>query len=1134
MNPERHLRISELFEAARRLPAKDRAAFLEESCDGDAELRAEVESLLAHHDAGPDEDPVEVGAGLAVIGALEGHAEDAADRSGLHETVPERFGRYRLLRKIGEGAMGRVYEAEQDHPHRRVALKVIRPGAASSEAERRFRVEAEVLGWLQHPGIAQIFEAGTAETDLGLQPFFAMEFVEGEDLAEHARSGELGVRERLELVAAVCDAVEYAHQKGVIHRDLKPGNILVDASGQPKVLDFGVARAIDADLQTTTLQTSAGQLVGTLAYMSPEQAAGDPRELDTRSDVYALGVICFELCSGRLPHALAGLSVAQAVRVIQEEDTTRLSSIDLAFHGDVDTIVSTALEKDKNRRYPSAAAMAADIRRFLADEPIQARPTSTLYRLRKFARRNRALVGGIAATFVALVAGTVLATWFAIREAEQNAEATRQTYRAGMMVAANAVETGRVDRAAVQLEASPESLRGWEWRHLKSRLDGSLVTLREDSQITGVGFSASGDRVVVASRTLRVRDVDTGEALHEFPPDEGDFYTTGTYVAGGRWIAAGTARGSVRIWDAETFGEVVVLTDESAKIKRLVVADDGSHAVAVDSRSTLRWWALPEGRLLGTREGGDVALGPDHRTLAVVHESTPVWGPGTIQLLDMPTATNTGIVLGGHSLRITRVVYSPDGSRIASSSQDESVRLWDSSTGREIDRMSEHSGFVHAVAFSPDGQLVASSAEDFTVRIWDVASRAVTTLVGHTSPVYEIAFSADGGRLVSGARDGTVRVWDAGGPFDVPSGDSAPGVACFSPDDSLVAWPTVDPMTLRVWDRDTGRALATARGPEGIPQFYSIIFDGTGDRIIAAASHIVVWDARTLDELLVISGTGRRYQTVAISPDGRWLVAGDGAAELTLFDATTGEHSARRRHGGIEVFNVAFSPDGTRVASFDRFRTVRLWDSDDLRPIWQTAKEPDRQRLYPYRLYQALDFHPDGDVIASLSAENTVRLRDVASGEHVGEVGGHSGILTAVAFAPDGDRLVTGDRAGTIILWDARTLDQIVELDAGGGNVATARFSHDGESLLTAGDYSMRIWNTTSARDRAGARHGALALALEAEPIVDSLFEKLGDALRVAERLAGDTSLDAPSRRAALRVTLRRAVEHRRRGGESP
>jgi tetratricopeptide (TPR) repeat protein/predicted Ser/Thr protein kinase len=367
--------------------------------------------------------------------------------------VPSTIGSYRIIRLLGEGGMGAVYEAEQDQPRRRVALKVIKSAWADRELLRRFELESQTLGRLHHPGIAQIYEAGAAETSFGSQPFFAMEIIHGKPLIEYAEAKHLNTRQRLALMIQICEAVEHAHQRGIIHRDLKPGNILVEESGQPKILDFGLARVTDGDMQATR-QTDMGQLLGTLAYMSPEQVTADPLALDTRSDVYALGVILYELLAGRLPYELSR-HVYEVVRTIQQVDPKPLSSINRAYRGDIETIAARALEKDKTRRYGSAAELAADIRRYLEDRPIAAKPASTSYQLRKFARRNKVLVTGTFAVFLTLIVGVVVSTWQAVRARRAEVRAQAETATAQAVV--DFLQNDLLAQASANKQAGPKT-----------------------------------------------------------------------------------------------------------------------------------------------------------------------------------------------------------------------------------------------------------------------------------------------------------------------------------------------------------------------------------------------------------------------------------------------------------------------------------------------------------------------------------------------------------------------------------------------------------------------------------------------------------------------------------------------------
>ncbi len=384
MSTERFRQAREIFDASESLQGQEREKYLVESCGGDAKLRARVETLLAARD--------QMGSFLAVPAMV--WRESGIEGFTIDEV-------------IAEGGMGIVLKATQESPHRTVAIKLIRGGQLKEQNRQRFELEAEVLGRLNHPGVARIFEMGTTAREKHTYPYFVMEFIDGLPLTEYADQQGLSTRARLELIVAICQAVHHVHLRGVIHRDLKPSNILVDRDGHAKVLDFGVARVADTEENLTVAHTGGAQILGTLPYMSPEQVSGQSEDLDLRSDIYSLGVLTFELLTGRLPLAFKDGLLVEAVRVITYEEPASLNFETGEFDSDLDTVVAKSLRKTPDRRYESAEAFGKDLERYLANQPVAARPTTTFYQVQKFVRRNRTatiwamlsvlfLVGGLA------------------------------------------------------------------------------------------------------------------------------------------------------------------------------------------------------------------------------------------------------------------------------------------------------------------------------------------------------------------------------------------------------------------------------------------------------------------------------------------------------------------------------------------------------------------------------------------------------------------------------------------------------------------------------------------------------------------------------------------------------------------
>lgn len=410
MTSERFAKVKAVFLEALERPPEDRESVIKDRCGADVELAAEVRALIANH-------------------TRDDEFLRPTSRGESSMLVGRRIGAFTIVRTIASGGMGTVFEATQHHPPRSVALKILRAALASRASVRRFEEESAILARLRHPGIAQVYEAGVHQEGGVRIPYFAMELIErAETITAHADRTRMSVRERVELFTRVCDAVHHGHQNAVIHRDLKPANILVGSDGMPKVIDFGVARVTDQDPPSHTQRTDAGQLVGTLSYMSPEQAMSSRgADVDTRSDVYTLGLVLYELLCGRRAYEIAELPLAEATRVIRDHVPTHPGTIRRELKGDLETIVLRALEKDRGRRYQSAGELAEDLRRYVRHEPILARPATVAYHARMFARRHRSLVAAACAVVLALLVGTCVSVWFAMRERDQSIRANLAT-----------------------------------------------------------------------------------------------------------------------------------------------------------------------------------------------------------------------------------------------------------------------------------------------------------------------------------------------------------------------------------------------------------------------------------------------------------------------------------------------------------------------------------------------------------------------------------------------------------------------------------------------------------------------------------------------------------------------------------
>jgi WD40 repeat protein/serine/threonine protein kinase len=1115
----------------------ERAAYLDRACAGNPSLRREVEGLLAAHArSNPLDQPPR---DLARTGAYEPDADEAAPTAA----VGDRVGPYKLLERIGEGGMGEVWVADQLEPiKRRVALKLIKPGMDSRSVLGRFEAERQALAVMDHPNIAKVLDAGTTPDG---RPFFVMELVKGTPITDFCDARRLTPKQRLELFVPVCQAIQHAHMKGIIHRDIKPSNVLValhDETPVAKVIDFGVAKAIGQQLTEKTVYTGFGALVGTPAYMAPEQATFNQLDVDTRADVYALGVLLYELLAGSPPieaDRMKRAALDEVLRLVRDEEPPRPSQrlstsqakatiaatrqsdpakLSALMKGEIDWIVMKALEKDRARRYDTANGLAKDIQRYLAGDAVEACPPTLGYRLRKAYRKNRAAVR-VASAFACLCLGAVaMGAYLAVRatDAERQANANaedarhaeaaaveqrdeavrvgeelrRTSYFTNINLAAASLELGQVDRTRDLLgltrlaPGERGDLRGWEWHYLRRAVQGEKATFG--------GLPADGNAVA-------------------FSPDGHSLA-----VLGGNNHAPRNEPGQVKVWDRRTgreiypplaigagLGSAVAFSPDGRTLAASVLTSAAGRSERI--RVEVRAWDAATGRPRWTREvagaSSPLSFSRDGTTISLVSSSGSDQTVLRLMVLDAATgAVRSDEMLTGEPA-FGAIVFAPGGAlRVATEGKDGVVRLRDAAggdAGRVVFDAGALKTRIYDLQFNPSGTHLAVLTWDRQVRVWDVTGPhpvlAGVVPVEFASPSSSLALSPDGRSvaLVQGFfGNPLVAVWDVacGRPVRVLRGHTrrVSGVV-FSPDGGALATASADG-TARVWD----------------------------------VSPPPAWEAGPRSELLasaIASDTAGRFSVLT-----RTFGRHEKRTEFAVSDLETGRVRFRgppRAEGVPQMatsIDFQLSPDASRVAAAswvgpDR---IQVWDISTRRPVatlppegltgsrvwfgtpdqlvvghrdhaldlWNlTAGKRVRRFSGPTDHAHQIAMTPDGRTLAASTAGGVLWVWDVGSGEQVRTIRDAELLAYPIALSADGLVLAAGGQNGRIVLWDVRTGRPRAHLAGHATGVQQLLFSPNGRRLFSSGTESLvKVWDAGTGRELITLRHGEIIRGMALSP----------------------------------------------------
>ncbi|MEM8669154.1 MAG: protein kinase [Planctomycetota bacterium] len=1098
------LLIQELFEKAVELDPKDVSGFLDQACAGDTTLKKEIQDLLD---------------------SLDG-AEEEFERASLYQfddqsTAPLAFqvDGYELVSEIHCGGQGTVYRAVQLSTKREVALKFMLAGQLASKSTKlRFEREIELVVGLRHPGIVPVFDSGLANG----QYFYAMEYVDGVHLDEYIGNERLSVREILALFVQICEAVKHAQQRGVVHRDLKPSNILVDNRGNPRILDFGLAKSVTGEFESRKTVSMTGQVMGTLSYMSPEQASGATDEIDTSTDVYSLGVVLYEVLTGQLPYQL-DLELADNLGTIKSVSPALQPLKERQINGEISTILLKALQKEKSRRYESVGALGEDLARYLRGDPIEAKRDRSLYVLGKVLKRHyrAALVG--AAVLMVICASSIASFAMYLRAASARDRADRnallyesqrdelqlvsdqslsQLYIAEMNLAGQGLELnggiGRVKQltnkwAPIQPN---DDQRDWEWYFLQSKCD------RESAVLTGLGFvwclqwHPTKQRVVYGDNDGKVWTWTLGQ-LPEFVGKAGPQIRAVAWNCDGTRLAAAAPNKGVTVWRTEAYERIIDIPHVTHVLSTAWHPSDPDVLAFADIDGKIELWDLANRKRTKTIDVGfpieSLSWNNRGSKLAVgrYDKRIQVWDAKLGELVLEQKGFRTIAIATEHQ---------PKGTLIATAGE-EGIHVLNAKTGGIRWRLPTERECLD-VCWSPDGNQLAAVGSDRVLRLLDVErGDQLQRFDGHTGKIWGVDWSPDGTMIATGSEDGSIRIWK-------PSNQNLDRAMRLDPDYSsawvrAVDWHPIE-NALAVVGQPHRAFLVDSKNlkvdvlPEGRTSMaYDVRWSPSGDRMAVAGLDRVVTIRRFPDGEIIQTFHGHDGQadappevgcenivhSVTWSPDGRYLASCCQNGLTLVWEAVTGEVIAEHQEPWL-VASVDWHPDRPLLAlACGEDKTAKLWEFETDLPPWTVTR--------CQGLPTMVRWSPDGMRLAVSSNDGVAKILDQCGQREAYTLSEHTGSVECVAWNPAGTRLATGSNDRTIKLWDTIEGHQVLSFKAHSDGIYTLAWSPDGRQFVSgAYDSMVKIWDARTGYERSNREPSTAPSRIEidcSEPNIESV-----------------------------------------------